>query len=73
MKVTYRLLKEWVGESDFAKSHNMAVSSWNGYYYVLSENREIVCAGKSPSECWREFCLYRAGYLLKEEELKCGK
>lgn len=63
-RVTGKLLKQWLSESEFAEKYGMTYSSWNGYHYILKGGTEIIAAGKTPSECWREYTLYKSGYYL---------
>lgn len=69
-RVTVNNLKNWLEECEFAKSHGMHHSSWNDYHYILNDVGSIIAAGKTTSECWREFTLYRAGYYLALDEMK---
>lgn len=69
MRITGKCVKEWLAMCDFSKNHGMHYISWNGYHYILNGANEIIAAGKTPRECWREFTLYKAGYFLAMREL----
>lgn len=68
-RVTVKMLKQWLSESEFATEHGMKYSGWNDYHYILNGDNNIIAAGKTTSECWREFTLYKAGYYLAKQEM----
>lgn len=68
-RVTYKMVKEWLQDSPFAVTHGMVLHCWDGYYRILDSDNNIVCAGATPNECWREFTLYKSGYYLAMREM----
>lgn len=69
-KITYKMVKQWLSESTFAREHGMTLHSWNDYYHVLDDCNNRVISGRTPGEVWEKFNLMKTGYYLGLKEGK---
>lgn len=68
-RITYKRVKQWLGESEFAKKYGITIGCWDGYYHLMSFEHERICTAKTPGELWEKFQLYRSGYYLGVKEV----
>lgn len=63
-RVTYDLLKQWIGEWNTAHPDmQFVVRSYNDYYHIQDfETGENVVVEKSPGLAWDVFCVWKKGY-----------
>ena len=69
-RITYKMVKQWLSESEFAQTHGMVLHSWNDYYHILDDCNNRVISGKTPGEVWEKFNLMKTGYYLGLKEGK---
>lgn len=63
-RVTYTLLKEWIGEWNTAHPDvKMVIRAYNDYYHIqYEETGETIITEKSPGLTWSSFCIWKKGY-----------
>lgn len=69
-RITYKMVKQGLSESDFAQAHGMTLHSWNDYYHILDNCNSRVISGKTPGEVWEKFNLMKTGYYMGLKEGK---
>ena len=69
-RITYKMVKQGLSESDFAQAHGMTLHSWYDYYCILDDCNNTVCSGKTPGEIWEKFNLLKTGYYMGLKEGK---
>lgn len=69
-RITYKMVKQGLSESEFAQIHGMVLRSWNDYYHILDDSNNRVISGKTPGEVWEKFNLMKTGYYLGLKEGK---
>lgn len=76
-RITYKMVKGRITESEFAQKQGFKLSAFSGYYHLLGVGNSLIADAKTPKELWEKYNLIRsawyAGYKSCECELTKGE
>ena len=63
-RISWKRVKEWL-ECDKLYKDNFHVSAYDGYYHILSKEKEkVVIVEKTPRQLWESWKIFKDGYYF---------